>query len=110
MNAALKSCSASSIQFEVAARCFNSLAIAAMEYAEGLDQDGRGKQNQETVQMYFTNFTLPHFVPMLRNSGNKRSALLSIAYGFCIPSIEQHKAMIKPSKSLSTISGHSSIV
>ena len=95
MNAALKSCSASSIQFEVAARCFNSLAIAAMEYAEGLDQDGRGKQNQETVQMYFTNFTLPHFVPMLRNSGNKRSALLSIAYGFCIPSIEQHKAMIK---------------
>ncbi len=95
MNAALKSCPAASIQFEVASRCFNSIAVAAMEYAEGLDQDGRGKQNQETVQMYFTNFTLPHFVPMLRNSGNKRSPLLSIAYGFCIPSIEQHKAMIK---------------
>ena len=73
MNAALKSCPAASIQFEVASRCFNSIAVAAMEYAEGLDQDGRGKQNQETVQMYFTNFTLPHFVPMLRNSGNKRS-------------------------------------
>ena len=49
MNAALKSCPAASIQFEVAARCFSSIAIAAMEYAEGLDQDGdgKGKQNQE---------------------------------------------------------------
>ena len=96
MCAALKQCPADSASFRVASGCFASVAAAAMEYAENLDTNaGRGTRNQESVQMYFTDFTLPQFIPLLRDAAGKRAALLGVAYGFCIPTINQHKAMIK---------------
>jgi hypothetical protein len=96
MCAALKHCPADSASFSVASRSFATLAGAAMEYAESLDENvGRGTTNQESVQMYFTDFTLPQIIPLLRDAAGKRAALLAVAYGFCIPTIDQHKAMIK---------------
>jgi hypothetical protein len=94
--AALKHCSASSISFGVAARAFRTIGAAAMEYAESIDAEGRGNtSNQESVQMFFVDFTLPQFIPILKNDAGKRAALLGVAYAFCINSIEQHKVMIK---------------